>query len=308
MAMNPVRWTRRVLAGAVFVATMAAAAPLAGAAQAARPPKPVAAAEQTVEKADAPDPKANLLPNGDFETPAADDPTRPDRWQAVDNLVFFWTTDPDAPERGKVIKIDTDVYQSQAYKWWVERFVRGKPPADAPARQPTSGPKYDTIGGLDGGWYWSDFIEIKKGAAYKVYVDAKGPACLVFVRGYEKKVPISFGDEAPAVQEQFRRARGEPMNDAGGRPIKYRLRYIYTAKFPAGGSDTWQTYTHTKPRHPTSRDLTENVRYLRICLYPFWPATTYWFDNVRVVEVEPDAAQAKPEAEKADLEEGKVVR
>lgn len=249
----------------------------------------------------------NLILNGDFEAPAGNG-AHPAHWQEIDNLVFFWTADPQAPERGRVIKIDTDVYQSQAYAWWIDRFVHGKPAADAPEKQPTSGLKYDTIAGLDGGYYWSDFIEIKKGAAYKVYIDARGPSAYVFIRGYDKKLPTSFGDEAPATQQQFRRARGEPRTDKRGRPVKYRLRYQYTAKFNVGGSDQWQTYTHEKPRHPTSRELTENVRYLRICIYPYWPPGVYWYDNVRVVEVSPDAQQAKPDADKADIEEGKVVR
>ena len=176
----------------------------------------------------------NLLPNGDFEE-AAEDETHPAHWQEIDNLVFFWTTDPEAPERGKVIKIDTDVYQRQAYAWWIERFVLGKPVTEAPKREATSGLKYDTIAGLDGGYYWSDFIEIKKGGAYKVYIDAKGPAALVFIRGYEKELPLSFGDEEPATQQQFRRARGEARRDKDGRPIKYRLRYQYTAKLNVGG-------------------------------------------------------------------------
>jgi len=307
MATKPVFRLRARAAVLVLAIVACAPLPLFGAARLQRPPRPVPAAEKPVEKDQAPDAKANLLPNGDFETPAADG-THPVHWQQVDNLVFFWTRDPEAPQRGKVIKIDTDVYQKQAYPWWIDRFVHGKPLSQAPTKTPTSGPKYDTIGGLDGGWYWSDFIEVTKGGAYKVYVDVKGPGCLVFMRGYEKKVPLSFGDEEPAAQQQFRQARGDPLTDANGRPIKYRLRYLYTTKFAAGGSDQWQTYTHIKPRHPNSRDITEKVRYIRIMLYPFWPAATYWFDNVRVVEVKPDAGQARPKAEEADLEEGKVVR
>ena len=263
--------------------------------------------KETVEADHSPDAEGNLLLNGDFETPAKDK-THPAHWQQVDNLVFFWTNDAKAPKRGKAIKIDTDVYQRQAYSWWIERFVHAKPLKEAPEKERTSGLKYDTIGGLDGGFYWSDFIEIKKGGAYKVYVDAKGPPSLVFVRGYEKKVPLSFGDEEPAVQEQFRRACGEPLKDEDGRPIKYRLRYRYTTKFTVGGTDKWKTYTHVKPRHPNSREITENVKYIRICIYPFWPPAEYWYDNVRVVEVKPDAQQAKPDAGDADLEEGKVVQ
>ncbi len=277
----------------------------------ARPPrKPTGSGSEAVERGEGARghaPGKNLLPNGDFEKPSRDR-THPARWQQVDNLVFFWSRDAAAPERGRVMRIDTDVYQRQAYQWWVDLFVRGKPLAQAPSKEATSGPKYDTIGGLDGGFYWSDFIEIKKDAAYKAYVDAKGPKSYVFIRGYEKKLPVSFGDEAPAVQEQFRRARGERLTDANGRPIKYRLRYIYTTKFTAGGTGEWKTYTHTKPRHPTSREITENVRYLRVCLYPYWPAGEYWYDNVVIVEVPPDPGQAKPPAGEADIEEGKVVR
>jgi hypothetical protein len=249
----------------------------------------------------------NLLPQGDFEkaNEAGDGPAG---WQAVDNLVFHWTSDPGDPSRGKVLHINTDVQQSQAYAWWIERFVKGAKLDRAPVRLPTREPKYDTIAGLDGGWFWSDFIPIKPDRAYKVYVDARGPKAKVFIRGYEKVLPLSFGDEAPAVQELFREPRGEATVDAKGRPVKYRLRYRYQTWFAVGGSDQWQTCTHIKPRHPTGRELTENVRYIRITLYPYWPPADYWFDNIRVVEVDPDDQQRKPEAEEADIEEGKVVR
>ena len=34
---------------------------------------------------------------------------------------------------------------------------------DAQKKLATTPPKYDTLAGLDGVWYWSDFIEIQKG-------------------------------------------------------------------------------------------------------------------------------------------------
>jgi len=71
-----------------------------------RPQAP--SAKQAVEAHHPPAAAENLLPNGNFETPARDG-THPAHWQQVDNLVFFWTTDPKARKRGKVIKIDTDV-------------------------------------------------------------------------------------------------------------------------------------------------------------------------------------------------------
>ena len=120
--------------------------------------------------------------------------------------------------------------------------------------------------------------------------------------------PDGAGDEHPAVQQKFREPRGEPTHDEDGRPINYRLRYLYTTKVPVGGSDEWKTYSHRQPRHPNSRVITENVRWVRVMLYPHWPAGEYWYDNIRLVEVDPVKEQADPEAEEADYEEGKVVR
>src|ERR1700730_5361367 len=106
-------------------------------------------------KADTPKPKSdkkeakNLIPNGDFEEGDA----TPKHWQTVDGLTAFWVKDPD-PKHGKVIKFDTDVLQSQGYEWW-GKIARGKATAkDAPKKQPTVEPKYDTLAGLDGVWFW----------------------------------------------------------------------------------------------------------------------------------------------------------
>lgn len=249
----------------------------------------------------------NLMANGDFEQ-AGDTHDSPRHWQSIDRLVFYWQSDPSMPSRGKVIRIDTDVDQKQAYAWWVKRYIRNASLSDAPQKIATTGPKYDTIAGLDGGFYWSDFIRIKPGRAYKVLIDARGPSSKVFIRGYDTQVPLSFADESPAVQEIFREAKGEPSLDAKGKPLKYRLRYRYTTWFPVGGSDQWQTYTHDRPRHPTGRELTENVRFIRIALYPYWPPGEYWYDNVRVYEVDPLPDGGKPAADEADFEEGKVVK
>ena len=266
-----------------------------------------APAKDAAVATDVPDDEQSLIRNGGFDQPNESE-DGPAHWGEVDNLVFFWTHDPQAPRRKKVIHINTDVLQSQAYAWWVRRYVKGEPLRNAPKRIPPSDPGYDTIAGLDGGFYASDLIPVKAGGAYKVYIDAKGPKAKVFIRGYEKVLPLSFGDEQPAVQQVFRRARGEPERDKKGRPVKYRLRYRYQTWFAVGGSDEWQTYTHVKPRHPNSREITEDVRYIRIQLYPYWPRGDYWFDNVRVVEVEPDPDQARPSVDAADVEERKVVR
>lgn len=249
----------------------------------------------------------NLLTNGDFETPDTSGQS-PQGWQQVDGLVWKWIKDPDDEKRGNILSIDTDVNQSQAYDWWAKYFVHHALLTDAPAKQPTVPPQYDTIGGLDGGFYWSAFFPVEEGKAYKVYIDAKGPMSKVFLRGYVKELPVNFADENPAAQAVLRKARNESEVDANGRPVRYRLRYKYTTWFAVGGSNEWRTYTHIKPRHPTSREITQDVRYLRVMIYPYWPVGTYDYDNVRVIEVAPDAQQAKPDVPEVEREEGNVIR
>ncbi len=246
----------------------------------------------------------NLLKNGDFETPNADK-NGPANWQPVDNLVYHWHRDADTAH-GRTIRIETDIAQSDAYAWWKKLFQEHGKLADAPAK--VHDESYNSVAGLDGGFYASDLIAIKAGAAYKVYIDAKGPVAKVFIRGYEKEVPLSFGDEQPAVQEMFAVARGESTLTKEGKARKHRLRYAYQTWFAVGGADSWKTYTHKQPRHPNGRELTEDVRWIRIQIYPYWPPATYEFDNVKVVEVAPLPGKGRPEAAEADFEEGKVVK
>ncbi|MFW6059328.1 MAG: hypothetical protein ACODAQ_04055 [Phycisphaeraceae bacterium] len=252
-------------------------------------PAPPEGEKVVVPAEELPEPSANLIRNGDFEQ-RAEEGEHPAHWQAIDNLVFFHEASDD-PQRGHVMHIDTDVKQAQAYRWWVERFVHGAPLDEAPPKEPTQPPRYGTVAGLEGGFYWSDFIPVEQGAAYRVYVDAKGPTSKVFIRGYEEKVALSFGDEHAAVQEQFRKARGEPSVDEHGRPVRYYARYLYTTWFPVGGPEQWRTYTHREPRHPNNNPITKKVRYIRIMLYPYWPPGEYRYDNVRVVKVREEAAR-----------------
>jgi hypothetical protein len=53
---------------------------------------------------------------------------------------------------------------------------------------------------------------------------------------------------------------------------------------PAGGSDTWQTYSRReKPFSPTKE--TPSVKYVRVMLLPYRPPATYYVDNVKLLEV-----------------------
>jgi hypothetical protein len=218
----------------------------------------------------------NLLPNGDFEQ-GTDSPAA---WQKIDGLSSFWIDDPD-PAHGKVMKFDTDVGQSQAYQWW-SKIVAGAAPKDAPARQPTVEPKYDTLAGLDGVWYYSDYVPVEPGKKYWLALDVKGPAILVWLVGYPDKPDTTFGADQGALQQYLAESKGRAESQKRGRPA-FIHKYVWKGQMPAGGSDEWKTYSRrAKPFEPTKN--TPTVRYVRVLIYPFWPPATYYVDNVRLTE------------------------
>jgi hypothetical protein len=231
--------------------------------------------------ADAP---KNLVPNGDFEagevTPAG--------WQTVDGLSSFWVKDDD-PAHGKVVRFDTDVLQSQGYDWWI-KIASGASPKDAPKKLPTVEPKYDTLAGLDGTWFWSDYIPIEKGKAYWLSFDAKGTAgpLYAWLVGYPEKGSTAFGADAAAFQEALRsKATGKPPVTDRKREV-FVHNYVWKGQLMANVTPEWKTFSRrAKPFRPTAN--TPSVRYVRVLLLPLWPPGTYTVDNVRLVEHSGDA-------------------
>jgi hypothetical protein len=232
----------------------------------------------------------NLIPNGDFEEGGAN----PKGWQTIDGLCSFWVKDSD-PKHGKVMKFDTDVLQSQAYEWW-PRIALGKALAkDAPRKKPTTEPKYDTIAGNDGVWFWSDPIPIEKAKAYWLTIDVKGPPILVWLVGYPEKPDTSFGADNGAFQDVLKGfVTGKPVEKKRG--FKgFIHKYVWKGQLAAGGSDEWKTYSRrAQPFRPT--EVTPTVKWVRVMIYPFWPPGQYYVDNVRLVEVE-DNGFDKPKKE-----------
>jgi hypothetical protein len=229
--------------------------------------------------ADEPTGPANLIPNGDFEAGK----TTPDGWQTIDGLTSFWVKDDD-PKHGKVIKLDTDVLQSQGYDWWV-KIAKGASPTDAPKKMPTVEPKYDTLAGLDGVFLWSDPVPVKKGKAYWLTIDVKGPALLIWLVGYPDKPDRTFGGDMAAFQEYLKeQTTGKPAPNKRGRD-PFIHKYVWKGQLAAGGSDQWKTYSRReKPFRPTA--VTPTVRYVRVLILPTWPPATYYVDNVRLTEID----------------------
>jgi hypothetical protein len=251
---------------------------------AAAPPKPPPPEEPGTAKP----PKLkgpNLVPNGDFEGGDA----TPDHWQTVDGLSSFWVKTDD-PAHGKVIKIDTDILQSQGYDWWV-KIAKGASPKDAPKKEPSKDPnKYDTLAGLDGVWFWSDFIPIEKGKAYWLTVDARGPGggMLGWLVGYPEKASTAFGADAGAFQEYLEgKTTGKlPDRSRGFEPFIKKYKYRGQLSSLAQSSpDAWKTFSRRElVFRPTEK--TPDVRFVRVLLYAYWPPGEYYFDNVSLHEVD----------------------
>lgn len=243
-------------------------------------PKPPSPAEAKGNQAPKPVSGKNLLYNGDFE----EGDLTPKGWQAVDGLSTFYIKDID-PSHGKVIKFDTDVLQSQAYEWW-PKIARGVATAkEAPSKLPTVEPKYDTLAGLDGVWFWSDAVPVEEGKAYWLSLDVKGPAIYAWVVGYTQKPDLSWGADNAAFSDVLKSFdTGKPVEKGRGFD-GFIHKYVWKGQLAAGGPNEWKTYSRrAKPFRPTYPY--KNVRWVRVMLYPYWPPDSYYVDNVRLVEVE----------------------
>ena len=263
-----------LVAIAAFAACHGWRQPAAGAADVHEPGSASAGPEnQTAAGSD------NLLPNGGFEEGEAS----PAHWQPIDGLATFWVHDED-PARGKVLRLDTDVLQSQAYAWWKE-VLAGARPDEAPRKLPTQEPKYDTLAGLDGVWYYSDYIPIEPGKLYWLSIDAKGPPLKVWLLGYPEKPDNTFGADQAAWREYLEESSGRAARQQRGHEI-FIHKYIWKGRLDTAGSETWQTFSRrAKPFAPTKN--TPRVRYVRVLIYAYWPPATYYVDNVTLTEYRP---------------------
>ncbi len=194
---------------------------------------------------------------------------KPVGWGRIDGLCTFWVDDPTGAGRGKVIKMDTRMVQSQADEWW-KKWRAGAPASDAPKPIFAKPPAYDSVGGLHGVHYYSDFYEIKPGMRYRVLADliaaeGGGGKPKVFVKGYALV--------RPTVRE-----------------TKPQRREIWRTYLPCRECENgWRHYseTFTIPKRGVSmsaKTTTLHVRWIRIIPYAYWPPGVYYWDHVKVVE------------------------
>ena len=232
----------------------------------------------------------NLVQNPGFEEGQKD----PAHWDRCDGLTTFWEKDPLRP--GKCIRVFSRVHIDDYHRRLEEMKVENPPPPAKPRE--IKGKGYDTVGGLDGVGYWSDWIDVKAGMRYTLHADVRseGGKPKIFVKGYSE-IPAEIGDP--------------------GKPRKTLLKRVtFKVYLDCAGGSKWKSSTLSFcPTHDR-----EDVKWMRVMLYGYWPAQNYWFDNIKIAEAgtDPEAPkrwaalkekvqQEKTQAQEATTREVKYV-
>lgn len=189
----------------------------------------------------------NFVKNGDFEKAAAEDSTRPEFWDKPDGLGVSWTTYPGelSKKYGKAIRMDTSISEKAMVDQWKKQGL---------TKWVFPKPQKNPIGATYGLSYYSESIPVKKGQAYRITFDFKAPKASaggkVWVRGY-------------GMYRGRNRRRWE------------------TIVFCRVKDDKWTRFSQVF--HPTK--FRKEVTEMKVMLFAYWPATVYWFDNIKITAV-----------------------
>jgi hypothetical protein len=231
----------------------------------------------------------NLIANGSFESGRY----WPYGWQATDGLTTFWVQG--GTDGARCLRICTDVLDAQwkaredQVRTAVEQASRkaadpqslpDNPVPPAPERIPTSLPYYNTVAGLHGVHYRSDYIRCAPGAIYRFSIDARTEA-----KGQPKVFIKGFFDDQMQTREGVQTVR----RDAYQAPIFLD---------PCDGQ--WRRYARLF--HPSKSKTTLDGKplkpeYLQVQIYAYWGPGDYYFDNVRLDIVGTEPPEAAPETE-----------
>jgi hypothetical protein len=248
--------------------------------------------QKPVEYGDAPEPAREKLGeplnvNGTFDDGAKG-------WDAPDNVSTFLIPGPEG--RGKILRVRTDL----AREPWLEyrKALRaGKAdPANPPAVATDT--SYNSVAGLEGVHVRGEWIKATPGKRYWLLADCRISATehkfkpKVFVKGF-KTTPHAFDGlpesslaEMNLSPEQFA-ALPEPKRkrlieaDAKKNPMRY-VRECYRWYLPCNGkAGTWN---HFAAPFPPRGGLPDDVEFLQIQVYSYWPPGEYLWDNVLLFE------------------------
>lgn len=231
----------------------------------------------------------NLVKNPGFE----EGDKYPAHWDRLDGLTMFWEKDSQRADGGKCIRLFTNVSNEQFLQRYDEMKLDPVPPPKPPKL--CKPPGYDSVGGNDGVPYYSEYIEIKPGMKYTLSADARsehGGAPKIFIKGYTEQMT--------EIADENNKAKVVPLR---------RITYKGDFDFPA--PKTWKTTSATFS--PTGQR--DDVKWIRVKIWAYWPPQNYWFDNIKVVEagMDPEAPKRWAKKKKAaqddiDKEKNEQIR
>ncbi len=224
-----------------------------------------------------------LNAGGDFENAG-------EGWEAADNVSTMFV---DEDGRGKVLKIRTDL-ERDAWLAYRRRLLMGEAdPANPPKiARDTS---YGSLAGLEGVHFCSGWIKAEPGKRYWLTADVKKPGGVpkIFLKGFididadqADGLPESSLAELKLTPEQFAALTAEQQkklvaDDVKKHPERYR-REVYRATLHCRGEKGETGWQHYAIPVPPRGGLPENVQWLQVQCYAYWPAGEYFFDNVHL--------------------------
>jgi hypothetical protein len=229
----------------------------------------------------------NLVQNGSFEGGRY----WPYGWQATDGLTTFWV--PGGTDGQRCLRIYTDVLDAQwnAREQQVRAAVEEAtaksggqaqalpqdPVPPAPERRPTSPPYYDTVAGVHGVHYRSDYVKVQPGAIYRFCIDARTEA-----EGEPKVFVKGFFDQKLVTKDGYQVVRRDAYDSQ-------------MALDPCDGQ--WRRYA--RELHPSLSKSTLGGKplkpeWLQVQIYGYWKPGNYYFDNVRLEVVGMEEPQPEP--------------
>ncbi len=241
------------------------------------PPELDAEAEPTAEEFG---PVLNAA--ADFEDPTSG-------WDAADNVAIFYERSDD--DRGGVLRVKTDL-KREPYLAYRQALKTGQ--AD-PAEPPTikEDKSFTSLAGVEGVHVRSAWIRATPGQRYWLTADIQGQANeaffpRIFVKGFladydavnglhgrsmreRGLTPKSFAALSQAERKQI------VADDVAQHPERYRrecYRWYLACRVRDRG---WQRFAEP---FPPRGGLPDNVQWLRIDIYCYWPPGEYVIDNV----------------------------
>lgn len=244
---------------------------------------------------DEPEPKnfgAPLNANGGFEQ-------GPRHWDAPDNVSTFLE---DLAGHGKVLRVRTDLERDP----WLEYVRNLRLGLADPSKPPKIGKdtSYNSVAGLEGVHYRSDWIAAVPLQRYWVACDHKGlGGAKVFLKGYRDMADEADGlpevsmVERKLTPEAFAKlSRDEQKKliaaDAKAHPERYR-RECY--RWYLNCKDSGGQWKHFAAPVPPRGGLPKNVQWLQIQVYSYWPPGEYLWDNVSLYKDPNQKAPAEEE-------------